>query len=53
MKKLKVGDKVGMMKVVRFENGKPVFKTTNPDTLTMLNKMISKDLTKVKNKGEK
>ena len=27
-----------------------VFKTTNPDTLTMLNKMIIKDLTKVKNK---
>jgi len=51
--KLKVGDKVGMMKVVRFENGKPVFRTTNPDTLAMLNKFIKKDLTKPNSKGVK
>ena len=40
MQKLKIGDKVGMMKVVSFQTFKgkqrPIFKSTNPSTIKLM-----------------
>tara|TARA_A100000164_G_scaffold47072_1_gene35724 strand:+ start:774 stop:2111 length:1338 start_codon:yes stop_codon:yes gene_type:complete len=44
--KLKIGSMVGMMKVVDFKNGNPVFKTTNPETIKMMENMTKPELRK-------